>query len=131
MDDSTVEIIQTSSRGPTYTPFKDLLICKAFLSALENSFLGANMRDEAFCIAMHDKYCALIVEEEMKHSNAIQNLQPISRLIVHNAAYTPRSEQAIYARWRDYINPQVSKFVGIEATVVQKSGTDAKQHLEM
>jgi hypothetical protein len=47
---------------------------------------------------------------------------------VRPTRYPERSAKSVLERWKRYISPRVSKFIGVESTMARESGTNIDDH---
>jgi hypothetical protein len=93
-------------RGPSYTKTEDLLVCKAFISASEDSQVGTSQKGKAFAAKMLKTYHELLVEQECCEAQRLsgQGITTIRATVYYRrnrmAIYVTRFQYFAYCRYR-------------------------------
>jgi hypothetical protein len=113
-------------QGTVYTCAEDLIVCKAFISASEDSITGTSQRANSFKNKMHQFYIQYLVEQEKQVGicyNAMFQLSSSDNSIPINDRRNPSS---IHGRFKDVLSGRVSKFIAVETVMV--SGWDTERY---
>jgi hypothetical protein len=127
--DNGVEVTATRGRrSPNYSMKKEVMICKAFIHASEDSIHGNSMKGTKFEQLMGESYkmiCeAQLREEEMAYDlfmrtnrNSLGNPN-INSIPGHNppSPFFPRNGKDLLRHFKVNISPAVSRYCGIRAT---------------
>jgi hypothetical protein len=120
---------KAGTRAGAYTPIEDVLICKAFIAASEDSNLGTSQKGKKFMDTMYTFFL-----QELKQHEIIAGAS-VSRHYASNTVVTPkggkgafheRSANAIYEQFKK-VSAKATKFLGVETTTVRPSGCDDDQ----
>ena len=105
-----------------------MLACKAFIVASEDSQKGASQKGKEFKATMHSAYKLLIKEQLECDQKRWADANAAAReLMIEPTVYEDRSPDSLYNRLKDHVFPRVMKFLGIEETTKQDSGSDAER----
>jgi hypothetical protein len=116
-NDADKKNANAKSRGPGYTAIEDLLICRAFIAASEDSLTGASQKAKTFKMTMHQKYKDLLVAQQALDKAAYSRSSSATRDVIGEPLiYHERTAESIYRRFKDTIAYTVLKFIGIEET---------------
>jgi hypothetical protein len=118
-----------TSRGPAFTGFEDLLICKAFIAASEDPTVGTYQKGGTFQVNMHRIYCNFLDEHEKISSSLFESV-PSSHGQVIPATFNRRTNKSIYERFKNVISPRVSKFIAITEVAPRESGKNDQDFYE-
>ena len=115
-------------RGPGFTSLEDLMVCKAFIAASEDPIIGASQKGKAFKMKMHAMYMAIAEKQAAYDRMMMAQLSAGTRANVSASGvgpgvYHPRTHDSVYARFKDKISPDTSKFLGVVETTPKASGT--------
>ena len=117
-----------AKRGAGYTATEDILACKAFIAASEDSQKGTSQKGKEFKAAMFAAYKLLIREQLAVDQQRWGDATAASReLMSEPTIYEDRSPDSLHNRLKDHVFPRVMKFLGIEETTKQDSGSDAER----
>ena len=117
-----------SRRGAGYTATEDMLACKAFIVASEDSQKGTSQKGKEFKATMFAAYKMLIKEQLECDKKRWADANAASReLMSESTIYEDRSPDSLHNRLKDHVFPRVMKFLGIEETTKQDSGSDAER----
>lgn len=116
------------SRGPAFTAFEDLLICKAFIASSEDPTVGAYQKGSTFQLAMHRIYCQFLDDHE-KISSSLFEAVPSSTSQLP-ATFNRRTAKSIYDRFKNVISPRVMKFIAITEVTPRESGKNDHDFFE-
>ena len=117
-----------SRRGAGYTATEDMLACKVFIVASNDSQKGTSKKQgKEFKATMFAAYKMLIREQLERDKKRWAAANAAARELVPEAmVYEDHSPESLHTRLKDHVFPQVMKFLGIEETTKQDSGSDAK-----
>ena len=118
-----------ASRGPAFTGFEDLLICKAFIAASEDPTVGTYQKGGTFQVNMHRIYCKFLDEHEKISSSLFESV-PSSHNQVLPASFNRRTNKSIYERFKNVISPRVAKFIAITEVTPRESGKNDQDFYE-
>ena len=117
-----------SRRGAGYTATEDMLACKAFIVASEDSQKGTSQKGKEFKATMFAAYKLLIREQLECDKKRWADANAAAReLMSEPTVYEDRSPESLHNRLKDHVFPRVMKFLGIEETTKQDSGSDAER----
>ena len=122
-------------RGPGFTSLEDLMVCKAFIAASEDPIIGASQKGKAFKAKMHAMYVAIVDKQAAYDRMMMAQLSAGTRANVATGGvgpgvYHPRTQESLYARFKDKISPDVSKFLGVMDTTPKGSGTTEQDFIQ-
>ena len=116
------------ARGAGYTRTEDYLVCKAFIAASEDPFVGTSQKGKDFRKKMHEKYKELLTQQvrldQLKYSSATADAR---LLIPEPAVYEARNPESLYSRFKDTLSLRIMKFLAIEGQTQQDSGSSMEQ----
>ena len=117
----------SAMRGRGYTRIEDLLACKAFISASEDSVKGTSQKGKEFKSTLHASYKLLLREQLIADKLKWNSASIVQKeVLTEPQVYDDRTPDSVYSRLKDTIFPRVMKFLGIEETTLQQSGSNAK-----
>lgn len=117
------------ARGRGFTPTEDLLVCKAWMAASEDSNRGADQKVADFVETMHRKYLVLLDEQERVDWIKFNPGLTVPPNVPHT--YDRRAgKKSILNRFKQAIAPRVVKLIGVHATTPVASGTNAEMHFK-
>jgi hypothetical protein len=111
----------TSTRGGEYTPTEDLLICKAYIAASEDSIKGVYQKAHQFKATMFNVYTESLQMQEKIEAERINRHNRFVTPTGKGKVYDKRSPTAIHARFKA-ISAKCFKMFGIEETNDKPSG---------
>ena len=92
------------ARGAGYTRTEDYLVCKAFIAASEDPFVGTSQKGKDFRKKMHEKYKEPLTQQvrfdQLKYSSATADAR---LLIPEPAVYEARNPESLYSRFKSAI----------------------------
>jgi hypothetical protein len=111
-------------RGSGFTKTEDLLICKAWVSASEDSQTGSYQKLNVFKNKMWSCYVRLLEEQERMdvirmRGNIMEKIVPI---------YDRRNGNTLHCCFTATLSLRCSKFLGVEETTPMESGWNADMH---
>lgn len=127
-----VSIQATNNRGRNYTRVEDMMVSKAFIEASEDPRVGNSQTGTIFKATVFEIYnrrrleqCAMDVEQYQNSSKGLeQAMMEINGGFNSPTQYPEHNVTSVTERWKRYISPRVSKFMGIEATSPRESGSN-------
>jgi hypothetical protein len=90
------------TRGSGYTRVEDLLVCRAFIAASEDPFVGTSMKGKDFQQKMHDAYKQLL-QQQLKADQLKYSSLPADAKEVALTIYEERNGSSIYSRFKDTV----------------------------
>ena len=116
------------ARGAGYTGMEDYLVCKAFIAASEDPFVGTSQKEKDFWKKMHEKYKELLSQQvyldQLNYSSATADAR---LLIPEPAVYEAQNPESLYSRFKDTLSLRIMKFLAIEGQTQQDSGSNLEQ----
>jgi hypothetical protein len=128
--ESTSDVVKSKTkRGLGYTRTEDLLLCRAFIKASENSKKGTGQKGRDFNRDVHLYYCNLLDEQEhlARTSYSLVVGRDAAALPGDNPppqVYDWRTATAMMECFRKHIVLWTMKFIGVKVTAPKPSGTD-------
>ena len=110
--DESGEAVKVNGRGKSFRQFEDIFITRAWISVSADSRNGTGQKREVFASKMKEAYDNLTQEHNRKHE-----FEPAERCL-------ERTSSSIFARWKNNIRPECSKWAGICKQVKLASGED-------
>ena len=117
------------ARGPAFTSFEDLLICKAFIAASEDPTVGTYQKGSNFQLKVHQIYCKFLDDHE-KISSSLLMAVPPSNTNQIPSTFNRRTSKSILDRFKNVIAPRVNKFMAIVEVTPRESGKNDDDFLE-
>lgn len=115
-------------RGAGFTRTEDILACKSFIAASEDPFVGTSQKGRDFKKKMHEKYKELLVQQakldQLKYLSAPAGAK---ELLPPPQVYETRNPDSVHSRFKDTISARILKFLAVEETTQQDSGSDDEQ----
>ena len=110
------------ARGPAFTSFEDLLICKAFIAASEDPAVGTYQKGSTFQLKMHQIYCKFLEDHEKISSSLLMAVPPSNSNNQIPSTFHRRTAKSILERFKNVIAPRVNKFMAIAEVTPRESG---------
>jgi hypothetical protein len=101
-----------------FTKTEDLLICKAFVAASEDSQVGAYQKPSVFKVTFWKAYVRLLEEQERMDCIRVNGCVKDKLLPV----YDRRNGNTLHCRFKDNLSFRCSKLFGIEESTPLESG---------
>ena len=114
-EESDVEEIKINGRGKSFRPCEDFLLTRAWISVSADSRNGTGQKRDVFAAKLKRAYDALAQEHNSKNK-----LYPSERCL-------DRTANSIFARWKNTIRPECSKWAGVCKQIKLSSGEDVDQ----
>jgi hypothetical protein len=111
-----------AKRGAVYTSIEELMVCKAFIAASEDSQVGTSQKGKNFKYKMFKLYDIFLIEQEKRDYQRL-SLNKTKNNTTLNCIYDRRSPDAVYDRFK-LVSHKCSKLLGIESTTTWESGWD-------
>jgi hypothetical protein len=131
INDNDLEVLESgdngkgyTKRGSGFTKTEDLLVCKAFIAASEDSQCGASQKIAQFKQKMWSCYSTLLEEQERMDCARVNGR--LSNGII--TVYDRRNGVTLLRRFKDVLSYRCSKFLGVEETTPMESGWNAEKH---
>ena len=122
----------SKKRGPSYTKTEDLLVCKSFIRASEDSIIGTSQKGRDFKKKQHQEYVKLIAEQErIDQAMYDRGTESFREAIGKPTAYHKRTPDSVYSRFKDTIAYRTLKFIGIQETTEQPSGSNENDYFDV
>ncbi len=112
------------ARGAGYTRTEDYLVCKAFIAASEDPFIGTTQKGKD----LHEKYKKLLSQQvrldQLKYSFATAD----ARLLISELdIYKAQNPDSLYSRFKDTFSLRTMEFLAIEGQTQRDSSSNLEQ----
>ena len=122
----------SKKRGPSYTKTEDLLVCKSFIRASEDSIIGTSQKGREFKKKQHQEYLKLIAEQQrIDQAMYDRGSESFRQALGPPTIYHQRTPDSVYSRFKDTIAYRTLKFVGVQETTEQPSGTNDNDYFDI
>lgn len=116
-------------RGSGYSRVEDLLVCKAFIAASEDPFVGTSMKGKDFQKKMHIAYVQLL-QQQLKIDQLKYSSMPADAKEPEPTIYDERNGSSIYSRFKDTLSFRVQKFLAVVGQTQMDSGTTEEDYYQ-
>lgn len=128
----TAAAAASKKRGPSYTKTEDLLVCKSFIRASEDSIIGTSQKGREFKKKQHIEYVKLTAEQ-LRIDQALYDRgnDEFRQAVGAPTVYHQRTPDSVYSRFKDTIAYRCLKFIGVQETTPQPSGSNENDYFDV